>query len=111
MDLARVSRRMELGRGLGSLACVASTAPLVGFLWGSVGIFVAAFTVRGGEKAYWLAEMVLGLVDGLMPMAWGLAIGILVWWVYRYLRACVDEFDADMAGAALLVLNCLAVRR
>jgi len=58
-----------------------------------------------------MAAMAFGIAEGLMPIALGLAIAVTVWWVYRYLRACVDEFDAEMEGVELLVLNCLAVRR
>jgi len=58
-----------------------------------------------------MAATAFGIGEGLMPIALGLAVGVPAWWVYRYLNACVEEFGAEMAGAALLVLSCVRVRR
>jgi biopolymer transport protein ExbB len=109
MNRAIASSRAEIRRGLTSLAMIVSTAPLLGFLGGCIGI-ISAFKGCAGEKSWCLAMTAAGLSEAMIPVALGLFVSVPVWWLFRYLSACVDEFEVEMADAALGLLNCLAVQ-
>jgi len=92
---AVLHRRMA--RGLAGLRTVAGTAPLVGML-GTVWSIAEWSSIRCvpdcGDVAGSPAEI-------FVPMAFGLAVGIVASWGYRYLTARMAGFDVEMRNAAL----------
>jgi len=98
---------LELKRGFSSLATIAFVAPGIG-VFGTVLGIVNAFPGFDGEKS-----AIFGLVTGLLseaivPTAFGLLVGLLALWFYRYLNSKVEAFDLEMESAALELANRLS---
>ncbi len=90
----------EMARGLGGLATVAATAPLVGMLGNIIGIY-NSFPACGTEKTTYMA-IVMGLLgQSIAPAALGLAVAIIAAVGWRYLGGRMAEFDAEMKEAVL----------
>lgn len=105
MERAAATTRQELARGLGSLALIASLAPLLGG-WLLVRLFVGAF--RGCAGPIW--GCFLAILDGFafafVPFALGLAVAIPAFIAYRQFTATVETLTAETNGAMQLLAPC-----
>jgi biopolymer transport protein ExbB/TolQ len=103
-----LSARLRLG--LGTLATIASSAPLVGLVGAVFGI-VYAFRGGGVEKATWIGMVAGGLAAALMTSAMGLITGISAVWCRNYLCERMEVFDSEMSNAALEAVTYLNAHR
>jgi len=94
-------------RGLGSLASVGATAPLLGFFGTALG---ALDSFRGGatEKSSFMQAMAKSLSESLAPTALGLVIAVLAFCFYRYLLARLEDFDIEINTISLQLIDELA---
>jgi len=111
--VGRASRRAsavvheEMGAGLYSLATIASIAPLVG-IFGTVLTFSDAFPGIAGQRESVMAYMFEHLSTSMSFTAFGLLVGLLSLWSYRYLTGRLRIFDREMENASLDLLNQLS---
>lgn len=97
----------EMAKGLGSLATIASTAPLIGVLGTVMGI-PTAFIGCVGEAWACRAEVVIRLSISIWPTALGVIVAVAALCFYKYLRARVEMFDSEVHNASLCLLNDLS---
>jgi hypothetical protein len=89
------------------LATIASLAPWVGLFGTVLGIF-NSFGGIDGEKTALMAAFAERLSRSLWPTAFGLAVGLISLWFYRYLSGRLHAFDLEMENASLDLLNQLS---
>jgi biopolymer transport protein ExbB/TolQ len=88
---------IQMGRGLTSLATIASLAPFVG-LFGTVLGIITSF--RGLPT---LAMVMRGTSESLATTALGLLVAIPAVWFFHYLRGQLEAFDSEMESWNSLV--------
>jgi hypothetical protein len=93
------SLQVDMGRHVSSLATIASTAPLVGFLGTAVGM-VTSFHGCGGERSFCMAILAENLSQSIWPTALGLLIGVLSHFFYSYLNGRLQLMNADLEKAS-----------
>jgi biopolymer transport protein ExbB/TolQ len=98
----------EMKRGLGHLASIASTAPLVGAYGTVMGIY-RSFGGGALAQSTWIAVIAEGLADALLLTALSLLLGVLTVWCYRYLHREVEALDLEMENESVKTLNYLVV--
>lgn len=103
-----LSARLRLG--VGTLATIASSAPLIGLMGAVFGI-VYAFRGVGMEKATWIGMVAGGLAATLTTSAMGLITGISAVWCRNYLCERMEVFDNEMSNAALEAITYLNAHR
>lgn len=109
MERAAATTRHQLARGLGSLALIASVAPLLGFLI-QIPLFIDSFRGCGGNKSDCLAALVDLIAHSMLPLALGVGIGIPAFIAHRQFTATVETFTAEMNGATGLLAELSALR-
>src|SRR5579862_581639 len=97
----------EMKAGLYSLATIACLAPWVGIFGNGLGI-INSFQGIDGEKTALMAAFANRLSQSFWPTAFGLAIGLMSLFFYRYLTARLEAFDLEMENASLDLLNHLS---
>jgi len=97
----------EMRVGVYSLATVACLAPWVG-VFGTVITFSDAFPAFGGQRESVMAYMFDHLATSMLFTAFGLAVGLMSLWFYRYLTGRLRTFDLEMENASLDLLNQLS---
>ena len=108
--VARVSRcssavvHEEMKQGLYGLATIACLAPWIGLFGTIVGI-VDSFTGFHGQSR---RAILWNISQSMWPTAFGLAVGIVALWCYRYLEGRLQILDHEMEGASLELLNQLS---
>ncbi|MFL6209543.1 MAG: MotA/TolQ/ExbB proton channel family protein [Pyrinomonadaceae bacterium] len=100
------SRRVELGRGLGALATIGSTAPFVG-LFGTVFGIISAFTGMKNAECAGVGAVSGGLAEALLTTALGVGVAVPAVWVYNYFSNRAAEHLLELDSAAAQALNCL----
>lgn len=100
--------RLEMKRGLTSLATISSTAPWLGLFGVVVGIYDSFGMPINGSKESIMAALFDRLSLALAPCAFGLMVALAAIWLYKYLLAEVEIFDSDMETAALQLINDLS---
>jgi biopolymer transport protein ExbB/TolQ len=95
---------IEMKRGLNTLASIATIAPFVGVLGWVLGV-LNSFPGVVGEKSALLAMVNERLSESLMPIALGLLVGLLAYFVHKYLLSRLADFDLEMENAAVRLLN------
>jgi len=100
---AVVHRRMA--RGLAGLATVAATAPVLGAA-GTVWPVIEWSRLPPPGPYDCLSG---GVSEAYIVLAFGLAVGIVASWCYRYLTARMDGFDVEMRHAARALPRLLAI--
>src|SRR5271155_1525414 len=89
--VARVSRcsssvvHEEMKQGLYGLATIACVAPWVG-LFGNVLGIVNSFQGFAGQKDAVRLAILWNLSQSMWPTAFGISVGIMALWCYRYLE-------------------------
>lgn len=94
-------------QGLYSVATIACVAPWVG-LFGNVLGIVNSFQGLGTSQAAGMAALAKRLSESMWPTAFGLVVGIVALWCYRYLEGRLQTFDHEMESASLELLNQLS---
>jgi hypothetical protein len=97
----------DMKQGLYSLATVACVAPWIG-LFGNVLGIVNSFQGLGTSKAAGLAAVTKRLSESMWPTAFGLMVGVVALWCYRYLEGKLLTFDQEMESSSLELLNQLS---
>ena len=93
-------------RGLNGLACVAYTAPLLGFLgtcFGILGSFKCC--IFGGHSPY--LGIAFRMSEALIPIGISLTVALPVFWIYRYLCGRVEAYEVEMKRTAEELVYCL----
>jgi MotA/TolQ/ExbB proton channel family len=114
--VSRASKRsagvvhVEMRVGLYSLATIACLAPWVG-IFGTVWTFPSAF-VGPFNGNYSRGRILAFVFDQFATSMWftafGLAVGLMSLWFYRYFTARLHSFDIEMENASLDLLNHLS---
>lgn len=97
----------EMRAGLYGLATIACLAPLVG-LFGTVLGILNSFQGCGGQRSTCMAAGAELVSEALWPTGFGLALGMMSLWFYRYLAARLETFDIEMENGSLDLLNHLS---
>jgi len=100
--------RGYLQRRVISLASVASTAALIGFL-GTVWGILNSFRSYGSSRSSILADETNRISQAMVPGLLGLFVALLAFWIYRYLRGCMEEFNLEMENTTVDLVNRLIV--
>ncbi len=101
--------RVEMQKGVASLATIASIPPWIGMLGTTLGI-PTCFPGIGTEKATVLATNARLLSGALLPTALGLMVALFALFCHKYLRARLANFDGEMDAASLQLRNELSLR-
>jgi hypothetical protein len=110
MERAAVAVHEDLKRGLNPLATITCIAPFIGILGTVWAIAFDTFFGVGIDKLTGLAIVAEGLSRACLPSALGLAVGLQSLWYYNYFRGRVEQFDLEMVGESLKLLNELTLR-
>jgi len=97
----------EMRAGVYSLATIASVAPWVG-VFGTVITFSDAFPGISGQRESVMAYLFDHLATSMSFTAFGLLVGLMSLWFYRYLTGRLRTFDLEMENASLDLLNQLS---
>ncbi|MBN9662156.1 MAG: MotA/TolQ/ExbB proton channel family protein [Acidobacteria bacterium] len=104
---ARVTQA-RLCRGVASLATISVIAPLLGLFITMPGI-IGSFTGCGGEKSMCMAALAGNLAYAIARCPTGLLVGLMSFWMYRYLCQELDELALEMKSATLELANALCL--
>src|SRR5689334_14382280 len=111
----RASRRAavvahgEMSRGLYSLAAIAASAALVGFLGTVSQLLTHTFFSVGTSRSTALGLLAGRLSENLVFTALGLAVSIVAFIFYSHLKSRMEVFDREMEHAAAELVSRLAV--
>jgi biopolymer transport protein ExbB/TolQ len=97
-----------MGRGVNSLATIASVAPFVG-LFGTVLGIVNSFPAFGTDKLTMLAIITERLSESFVPTELGLLVAVLAFCFYKHLLAKLNDFDVEMENVSLQLRNELVI--
>jgi len=97
----------EMKQGLCGLATITALAPWLGLFGTVLGI---ANSLRGTTGPRWMiaATICKVLSESMLPTAFGLLVGIVALWCYRYLETGLQTLDHEMEGASLELMNQLS---
>jgi biopolymer transport protein ExbB len=98
----------EMKRGLGALATIASTAPLVG-LFGTVLGIMNAFKGCGAQQSFCLVATTSGISEALMSTALGLSVAVPALWFYNYFTSTLENFDVETANSSMELARYLVI--
>jgi MotA/TolQ/ExbB proton channel family len=110
MERAAVAAHEDLKRGLNPLATVTSIAPFIGILGTAWAFAFDTFVGVGIDRLTGLAVVAEGISRACLPSAFGLIVGLQSLWCYTYFRARLEQFDLDMKGESLRLLNQLTLQ-
>jgi biopolymer transport protein TolQ len=94
----------QMGRGLGVLATIASTAPWVGVIGTIVGIH-NSFPAVDGPRNYIFGIITALLGHALAPTCLGILVATLAFAGYQCLSGTVRALDNEMSLARLQLMN------
>jgi biopolymer transport protein ExbB/biopolymer transport protein TolQ len=108
--LAQAERNIhaEMKRGLGDLATIASTAPLVG-LFGTVIGIMDAFKGCSAPKSLCIAATASGISEALVLTAVGLFVAVPALWSYNYFTSTLETFDVETANSSMELAGYLVI--
>jgi biopolymer transport protein ExbB/TolQ len=98
-----------MNRGLGVLATVASTAPLMGMLGTVIGIVDGAFRGCIGSRAMCMAAAANGISEALMSTGLGLLVALPALWSFNYFAERLEHFDLEAANSSMELTTYLAI--
>ena len=98
---AQRSIHAEMNRGLGVLATVASTAPLVGMLGTVIGIVHGAFRGCCASRATCLAAHANGISEALMSTGLGLLVAVPALWSFNNLTERLAHIDLEVENSSM----------
>ena len=111
--VSRASRRSsavvheQMRVNVNSLATIACLAPWVG-MFVTVLSIPSAFPGFSGQRESVMAYIFDHLATSMWFAAFGLAVGLMALWFYRYLSTRLDAIDFEMENASLDLLNRLS---
>ena len=91
----------EMKRGLGVLATVASTAPLMGMLGTVIGIVHGVFRGCCASRATCLAAHANGISEALMSTGLGLLVALPALWSFNYFTLRLQHLDLETANSSM----------
>ena len=86
---------VDLKRGLGVLATVGATSPVVGLLGTTMGI-VNSFTGMATSGAGGISAIAAGVAEALITTAIGIGVAIPAVWAFNYFQTKIDNLTAEM---------------
>jgi biopolymer transport protein ExbB/biopolymer transport protein TolQ len=89
----------ELGRGIGGLATIATTAPFIG-LFGTVVGIIHAFAGIAETGAGGIGAISAGISEALVTTAFGLFVAIPAAWMFNVLTHRIQRLGIEMENAA-----------
>jgi biopolymer transport protein ExbB/TolQ len=89
----------ELGRGIGGLATIATTAPFIG-LFGTVVGIIHAFAGIAATGAGGIGAVSQGIAEALVTTAFGLFVAIPAAWMFNALTHRIQRLGIEMENAA-----------
>ena len=98
----------DMNQGLSSLATIASIAPFVGVFGTLLGI-CNSFRSMGSDKATALGMLAEYLSEAIVPTAFGLLVGLISLWSYKFFTGRLQTFDREMEAGSLALVNQLAI--
>ena len=101
---AQVAEHEEMRAGLNVLATIASLAPWIGLL-GTALNFSNAFQGISGQRGVILQYEFASFAESMSLAAFGLLIGLIALWSYRYLADRLCILDQEMDNTRLDLLN------
>jgi len=104
VERAEAIAHAELKRGLGSLAAIGSTAPIVG-LFGTVMGILNAFEGIPEQNATGLGAVAGGISEALVTTAFGMLVAIPAVMMFNYLTGRVEAFDVEMDNSSKELIN------
>jgi biopolymer transport protein ExbB/biopolymer transport protein TolQ len=111
-SLERASRLASdaLGRGLGSLATIASTAPFIGLFGTVIGIVHAFEMIGASGGAGGFATVSQGIAEALWTTALGLVVAVPAAWMFNVLTQRIQRLHVEMENSASELMDFLAER-
>jgi hypothetical protein len=109
MEHAAMAAHEDLKHGLNTLATITSIAPFIGVFGTVWAIGFDTFRGVGIDKLTGLAVVAEGLSRACLPSALGLVVGLQSLWCYSYFQVWLDQFDREMKGESLKLLNQLTL--
>jgi len=106
-ERAAVGVHFEMKRGLNGLACIATVAPMLGFLATVRGV-VGSFKGLSGDEHIAAIYMAREIAESLAPTAFGLIVAILAYLGYRYLCDKLEIIDIEMKNISVELVDELA---
>src|SRR5262245_40475728 len=98
IDLNTLEQLAKFRRGLGVLATVGATAPVVGLLGTTMGV-VKAFQGMGASGSSGFGAVAAGIAEALITTAFGLLVAIPAVWLYNYFINRIDYVSMEMTYA------------
>ncbi|HEX2224135.1 MAG TPA: MotA/TolQ/ExbB proton channel family protein [Thermoanaerobaculia bacterium] len=109
-SLERASRLAsdDLGRGLGSLATIATTAPFIGLFGTVVGIVHAfeAIALAGGAGGF--STVSQGIAEALWTTALGLVVAVPAAWMFNFLTHRIQRLQTEMVNSSSELMDFFA---
>ena len=109
MEREKCRVHLELECGLGALKSIVATAPFLGMLGTTLGIF-GAFGGIAESKATAFRYITFTLGESLIPSAIGLFVSITAVWLRNYFCERLEVFDTEMSNASLELVSYLNAR-
>jgi biopolymer transport protein ExbB/biopolymer transport protein TolQ len=106
MERSSVVAAEDLGRGVASLATIATTAPFIG-LFGTVVGIIHAFSQIGESGAGGFQVVSQGISEALVTTALGLVVAVPAAWMFNDLSGRVRRMSLDMASFSSELLELL----
>lgn len=108
LQRASAAARVNMRRGMRSLASVTGTASFVGFFGTVLGI-MNSFQSLGTSKSAALAALTGRLSDAMAPGILGLFVAAMAFWFHQYLSSRAQAFELEMKNASVDLINRLIV--
>jgi biopolymer transport protein ExbB/biopolymer transport protein TolQ len=99
LERAEANVHAKLKHGLGGLATIGSTAPLIG-LFGTVFGILKAFQQIATEKSAGIGAIGGGILEALVTTAFGLVVAIPAVMLFNYFTNEVEAFDKEMDNSS-----------
>jgi biopolymer transport protein ExbB/biopolymer transport protein TolQ len=109
-SLERASRLAsdELGRGLSSLATIASTAPFIGLFGTVIGIVHAFESIGAAGGGGGFAIVSQGIAEALWTTALGLVVAVPAAWMFNVLSHRIQRLQTEMVNSSSELMDFFA---
>lgn len=104
LDREQTLATLEMRRGIGGLATIATTAPFVG-LFGTVVGIINSFRGVAASGSSGIGAVSAGIAEALAATALGLAVAIPAVWLFNYFQTRVDDANIEMNNASLELID------
>lgn len=108
LERSTASTTVELRRGIGSLATIATTAPFIGLFGTVIGIihsFQSIAEAGGGAGGFSIVSR--GIAEALVTTALGIVVAIPAAWMFNYLTQRIERLGIEMATSSAELLDFL----